>query len=290
MLNKISSTFRVFKSEFSSQITVVKLAALFFALLVPMFAIFASENYDSYFKNSYIWRDKKDALSVEDFDKAIYVQKIIFSNALMPVVLIQGAIYGLFVRVGSILRDNSTLDKNRVSFLSHNKNLVAFAKIVVDFLLFAINMGLLCLLTPTLIINILGGVFSDESYSILTRFFISICFVYLFSSFGMRLINASLPFGKKKTIILGMWILMTIGYYIVGSSMTNNNQFYAFYVTNIDILIYIPFLNLIIPHLYASEIGNLELIHSVPLILHAIILVQIPWFIFSSNLKTSLCT
>ena len=290
MFSKMSSTYRVFKSEFINQFTLVKIIALLFALVIPLLAIFATENYDANFKDNWVWRQRKESLSAEDYDKVIELQKIILSNALMPIVLIQGTIYGLLVRMGSILRDNSTIDKNRVSFLNHNKNLVSFAKLIVDFLMFAINMLLLCFITPLLITNYLGGVLSDKSYWLLAKFFISICFVYLFISFGMKLINAWISNRKKKIIMLGIWILMTLGYYIVGSSLTNEKNFYAFFVTNIDILIYIPFLNLIIPHLYIAEIGNLELIHSVPLILYSIALVQIPWVFYSTKLKTYLCT
>jgi hypothetical protein len=40
--------------------------------------------------------------------------------------------------------------------------------------------------------------------------------------------------------------------------MTQEKNFYAFIVTNINLIKYIPFLNLLIPHLFLIEAGNLE--------------------------------
>jgi hypothetical protein len=120
----------------------------------------------------------------------------------LPAILIQGAIFSLFVRVFSILRDNSTMDKNRISFITHNKNVVVFTKFFVDLLFFIINIGSICLIAPISIYYYLGGEFTNDIYLNITKFFVSILFVYIFISIGIKLLNNSISNNKKRLIAI----------------------------------------------------------------------------------------
>ncbi len=290
MFDKINSGWRILKSEFANQFIPMKIIGMIFAIGIPIITIFATENFDDQIQSDWRWEIKKKALSPKEYDDGVYFVKVTLAANLLPAILIQGAIFSLFVRVFSILRDNSTMDKNRISFITHNKNVVVFTKFFVDLLFFIINIGSICLIAPISIYYYLGGEFTNDIYLNITKFFVSILFVYIFISIGIKLLNNSISNNKKRLIAIWIWCSISVGFYIVASSMTQEKNFYAFIVTNINLIKYIPFLNLLIPHLFLIEAGNLEWIDLLPMSLTTILIIQISWFIYVKKTKQFLCT
>ena len=112
-------------------------------------------------------------------------------------VISQGVIYTLGLRITLLLRDNSTLDKNRALFLTMDKKQVVFGKVLADALLFFSSIILILIVGPLVVVYKNGGVLSDGVISQMVVFGFSMLVFYSFISVGLRYIVSAMK-GKKK--------------------------------------------------------------------------------------------
>jgi hypothetical protein len=110
----------------------------------------------------------------------------------------QGITYAIIFRIYILFLDKNTIDKNRLSYLKYNKNLVSFSKIFVDLFLFVLHLIILMISGVSIVLFRLNGEFEMKTYSNLIKIIIGLAFFYLFSGYGVKFLVSSLDGYKFK--------------------------------------------------------------------------------------------
>ncbi len=279
-MKHVKSIRKIFRSEFLTQFTAGKLVAIIISIMIPVTIL--------------LLRDKI-VVTEKDLEqtKGILTPKQIIefrsSVALTAPYLIQGISYTVLIRLFFIFKDKNTLDKNRLSFLKYNKHLVSFIKIFVDVLLFFIHVFLLMFLGIMITIYHLNGAFPDQEYYNLTKILISLTVFYIFTNYGVKLINSFFNNYFYKNVLLGLWLLLTAGYYLICSPMLLDDTFAKLYYDNVQWIIYIPFLHLLNSSIILYDVYYYDWVQLIPLLTITTLFMGITWSLFTTSFKEYLC-
>ena len=271
---------KIFRSEFLTQFSAGKVLIIIISIMIPITVL--------------LLRDKI-VVSEKDLEQAkgfLTEREIIRARSdilLSGPLLGQGITYILLTRIIFIFRDKNTLDKNRLSFLKYNKHLVSFMKIFVDVLLFFIHLSLLTFLGIIVIIHDLNGSFSMQYYYDLFKILTSLTVFYIFTTYGVKLIDSFFKDNLYKKISLGLWLLVTIGYYLICAIVLRDSTFAKFYSDNIEWIIYVPFLHLLNPAIILYDVYIFKWIELIPMLTLTILFIGLTWSTFARSFKENLC-
>ena len=278
-MKNIKSFTKVFRSEFLTQFTAGKLVAIIISIMIPTTVLLLSNK-----------------IVVHEIDlkqaKTLTVEEITWLKSsvfLTMRLLVQGISYTILIRLFFIFKDKNTLDKNRLSFLKYNKHLVSFIKIFVDVLLFFIHVFLLMFLGIMITIYHLNGAFPDQEYYNLTKILISLTVFYIFTNYGVKLINSFFNNYFYKNVLLGLWLLLTAGYHLICSPMLLDDTFAKFYYDNVQWIIYIPFLHLLNSSIILYDVYYYDWVQLIPLLTITTLFTGITWSLFTTSFKEYLC-
>ena len=279
------------KSEFKSKWTGGVIIGILVAILIPQIGPLASG-------------------AIEVNPQEALVNPLALQRATMAQIgriFAEGLLYSLGFRLFSVLKDKTTLDKNRASYLAFSKGKVLFAKIFADVMLFALTIALTVTIGIVTIINKNGGEVSDDFYSRVAMYMVGAIIFYAITSYGMRIIQAALS--EKSKVVSGFalagWILATMGVYVVLSIVTGVVKgsetvmvngapvskttwpIQQFFVDNKLIISLIPFAN--IPTISLVLYGSVPLCTIVPIIGYSLIAIGLTWNKMASLVKEYLC-
>ena len=199
----------------------------------------------------------------------------------------QGVIYSLSLRIILLLKDNSTLDKNRALFLNMDKKQVVFGKVIADALLLFMSIVLVLIIGPIVVIYKNHGTLSNGVYGQLILFAFSMLFLYLLISVGLRYIVSTFK-GRRKWVLFSIFITLTAMTYLALSIVTGLvDPVRDVFVDNKMIFMFIPFMNIG----YTSLVlyGLVPMWTIVPLIIEILIFMIIIWKPLSTSVKEYLC-
>ena len=202
-------------------------------------------------------------------------------------IIAQGVIYSLGLRVSLMLKDGSTLDKNRALFLSMNKRQVVFGKVFADVLLFVATVGAIAIIGPLLIVYKNGGVLSSGIISQIVIFIIAMTCFYAFISVGSRFIVSAIR-GKIKWAVFSLFMIATVlAYLVLAIVVPGVGKVKHFYIDNKLYFSFVPFTN--IGYLSMVLYGTAPLWTAVPLIVESAIFIVAIWWPLSTSVKEYLC-
>ena len=279
-MKHIKSIRKIFRSEFLTQFNSGKLVVIIISIMIPL---------------TFVLLTSKIVVTEQDLEKtkglltAKQIIEIKSSIVLTGRYLVQGFIYIILMRIVFVFKDRNTLDKNRLSFLKYNKNLVSFIKIFVDVLLFFVHVFLLMFLGITVIINHLNGSFSNQEYYNLIKIITSLSVFYIFTTYGIKLINSSFSNNFYRKIFLGLWIVATAGYYLICTLALIDDTFAKFYEDNAKWIIFVPFLHLLSPAVILYDVYYYDWVELIPIFTLTALFITITWSLFTTSLKEHLC-
>ena len=282
MVNNMKSFRKVFRSEFLIQFTAGKLMAIFISIMLPLTVLLLLDKIE--FNKEELEKAKK--ILITEKELILERSNVILSGPLLG----QGITYVFLTRIVFIFKDKNTLDKNRLTFLKYNKHLISFIKIFIDVLLFILHVFLLMTLGMIIIIHHLGGSFENQVFSRLIKVLISLTIFYIFTTYGVKLIDSCLNKNLNKKLLLGIWLLFTVGYYLICAIvLTREDEFASFYQDNINWIIYVPFLNLLNPAMILYRVYIHDWVELIPMLTLTILFIGATWNSFTINFKEFLC-
>ena len=215
----------------------------------------------------------------------IKLSEIMFSSSVF-----QAVFYNLLFRLWNVLKDNSTIEKNRVTYLNYYKGNVLFAKIFADILLFSLFFAILIPVEYLIIIYKNNGIITNHFLAQVIVFFVGCMFMYLLTSFGMRLIQSNIFNSFYKNISYFIWISITVGMFVIMSIVCSSlpTTVGNWVKNNSTILSFIPFLNIMI--IAGIFSGNIDMWKILPLIFETSIIIISFWKITTISTKRFLCT
>ena len=279
-MKHIKSIRKIFRSEFLTQFNSGKLVVIIISIMIPL---------------TFVLLTSKIVVTEQDLEKTkglLTTKQIIeikSSIVLTGRYLVQGFIYIILMRIVFVFKDRNTLDKNRLSFLKYNKHLVSFIKIFVDVLLFFVHVFLLMFLGITVIINHLNGSFSNQEYYNLIKIITSLSVFYIFTTYGIKLINSSFSNNFYRKISLGLWLIATAGYYLICTLALIDDTFAKFYEDNAKWIIFVPFLHLLSPAVILYDVYYYDWVELIPIFTLTALFITITWSLFTTSLKEHLC-
>ena len=118
-------------------------------------------------------------------------------------------------------------------------------------------------------------------------YFIGLIFVYLITSVGIRYISSLAVDKFIRGMILGLWIILTIGYAIV-FGQTHSSFVDDSVLINLKYMFaFVPIINIATPFLYFS--GIYDWWTMIPFIIESLIVLILLWKPISKSIKTYLC-
>ncbi|NQZ66150.1 MAG: hypothetical protein HRT99_02980 [Mycoplasmatales bacterium] len=193
--------------------------------------------------------------------------------------------WAIGLRLFSILRDKSTLDKNRVAYLTNHKSAVLFGKVVADALIFLVTILLVVISAPILLVYYNKGELIDGATSKIIIYVIGFLAFYMVIAMGMRLIDSKIRGKVKKGITMAIWLLFTAVAYIIASIVVGIKfeEYQSWFREFETIIAFIPILNITTPFLVLYDLTPLWSI--LPLVGYAVIGISIFWVPLSTSLK-----
>jgi len=208
--------------------------------------------------------------------------------------LVQASMIMTIARVFQVLRDKSTLDKNRVAFLTNNKCAVTFAKMFADVTIFIIPI-IIVIAVGLPIISSKGAPVDAKLTAKVLSYSLAIATVYVASTIGLKWINTFSISKVKRFMIFATWLLSSLGLAIIGGMVigvlngADHSLNLADHIHDNQILIsLLPIANFITPLL--SAYGMIDIWTVTPLIGMTLILLISIWIPFSKLQKTYLTT
>ena len=208
--------------------------------------------------------------------------------------LVQVTMIMTIARIFQVLRDKSTLDKNRVAFLTNNKNAVTLAKMISDVTIFLIPIVFVIAIALP-ILNSKGAPVDIELIGKVIAYACAITILYTISSVGLKWINTFTISKVKKFIVFGIWALSSLGLAIIGGMVigvlngADRDLNLGEHIHDAQIyLAVIPVVNFITPLLTAY--GMIDIWTISPMIGMSLIVLISIWKPFSKLQKTHLTT
>jgi len=208
--------------------------------------------------------------------------------------LVQVSMIMTIGRVFQVLRDKSTLDKNRVAFLTNKNTSVTFAKMFADVTIFFIPIFLVITIGLPVMAS-KGAPIDIELVGKVIAYGIAITVVYAISSIGLKWINTLSISKVKKFIIFASWTLASLGLAIIGGMVigilagADHSLNLPQHIRDNQILIsLIPIANFLTPLLTAYGMTDIWTIF--PMIGMSLLTLIIVWKPFSKLQKTYLTT
>ena len=208
--------------------------------------------------------------------------------------LVQVTMIMTIARIFQVLRDKSTLDKNRVAFLTNNKNAVTLAKMISDVTIFLLPIVFVIAIALPML-NSKGAPVDIELIGKVIAYACAITILYTISSIGLKWINTFTISKVKKFIVFGIWALSSLGLAIIGGMVigvlngANRDLNLGDHIHDAQIyLAVIPVVNFITPLLTAY--GMIDIWTISPMIGMSLIVLISIWKPFSKLQKTHLTT
>ncbi len=272
MLNFNKNTNRNFKnlyivmiSELKSKLNAVSLVMMFMSWFISMLPIFLIGEFSV---------NAKGPISIEN---QTWSQ---IARAYSTVVM-----WATGLSLFSILRDNSTLDKNRLTYLRYNKSSVLLGKIFADTVVFFATIMFVVILAPIFLVNLNHGKLIDGAISKITLYVIGFLFFYILIVMGMRFIDSKNKKKLNKGLFMSLWLLFTVVAFIASSILIGIkfNDYKDWFIDHKILVSFIPILNITTPFLILYDL--LPLWSAVPLITYSVIGIIVFWKPLSSSLK-----
>ncbi len=163
--------------------------------------------------------------------------------------------FALMYRSFKALNDNSTLDKNRATYLIYDEKKILFAKLLTDVFMFLLSTALTIILAPIIVIYIKGGVMTSTEIFNLFYYMIAMLVLYLLISFGLRFFDSIFRLRKQKYIALSIWSILTVLNFLVMSGVVGSVKELGMWVhDNKYVVAFTPFLNILTPSAIISPL------------------------------------
>lgn len=318
--NKISRYIRkltrITLSEIRAQFTPVRFVMIFVIFALPLIASFATGKLMAPAdENLFGWAiSHKDSLldyqdQIENLPIIAGETEPVLPDGLMKIIkeawikvetwniigrlFSEGIIYSLGFRMFLVLRDKSTLDKNRASYLKYSSGKVLFAKTLADSLQFLISLLLISVIGVAIVINYNKGVVVDGFYQHAALYVFAMFMFYIFITVIMRLIQYTISDKVIRVISLTLFVILTIGTYLVmsivtGVVMVDGRLVVKNYIVDHQtIFAFIPFVNIVLMPLLLYDAVDMWTL--VPIITYSLIVVIMVWWKLSRTTKEFLC-
>lgn len=262
---------KVFKSEIATQFTVAIIIGLIIATVIPMITPLARGKITSDLEN-----------------EAARAAKIAQDSAnLLTQTIGTAVLYSLIVRLLSIFRERTTVDRNRALYLKYDKHTVLFGKSVIDVSIFIL---------PVIAVIILGSLvmkfkndatFPADFAGNMVVYAIAVLMMYAVMSFGIRFCLSSINNKEFRGVAIGVIIIGTAGLYIVlsivGAIVSDVRDII---LNNKYIFSFVPFINVATFPFAIS--GALPAWTMVPFIVEMFIIIGVMWKPLAKNIKAYL--
>ena len=204
----------------------------------------------------------------------------------------QGTTYLILWRVFFVLRNNSTVDKNRVSYLMFSKNQVTFSKMFVDILVFVFGISVLILTTIILSdsIDSYREYYTSQLTGRILLYSLMVVLIYSLTAIGLNFFNALFKDLDKtmRFAIIGIWLICTLLSYLVFSILSSvQMDIQKLYINNWKWISFMPFLNLGLPSLIL--VGDVPALAILPILFEILVFILCIWPWFPKKLKEYLC-
>lgn len=277
--------FAVFRSEFVSQFTPGRAIGMFFAIAIPLIGPLAGGAVDH-------------GLDTEGWERNTWMQ--------LGRVFSEGVLYTIIFRLINVLKDGSTLDKNRVSYLTHSKHKVLGAKMLSDTLQFLMTVSVTLVAGTIIILMKNDGKVNAEFYERSIIFLLSMTALYTLTATMMRFFQYTIHNKLFRGIAIGLSVAVTVVAYVVLSIclgvikedapvydvngvLVRVRPIYTFqeWVQNNTYVAFIPFINVImIPQVLYGGVAMWE---TIPMFVYSAAFIGIVWRKLATASKEFLC-
>lgn len=277
--------FAVFRSEFLSQFTPGRAIGMFFAIAIPLIGPIAGGSIDH-------------GVDPDSWSRNTWMQ--------LGRVFSEGVLYTIIFRLINVLKDGSTLDKNRISYLTHSKHKVLGAKMLSDALQFMMTVTVTLVAGTMIILMKNDGKVTAEFYERSIIFLFSMTVLYVLTATSMRFFQYIIKNKLFRGATIALSVMLTVVAYVVLSiclgvikedvpildahgAQIGVRPVFTFqnWVQNNTFVAFIPFINVImIPQVLYGGVAMWE---TVPMIAYSIIFIAIIWRKLSTAAKEFLC-
>lgn len=272
-MNKLRT---IFRAEFITQLTPPKIMSMVITAILPLLVVTFTSSANQLGKDP-------------ETETWAQVGRLV-SDAVM---------YTIIFRLISVLRDGTTLDKNRVAYLTHSKGKVLFSKIMADAIqfigtiIFVVTVGLLIIVYKN------HGVLVSAFYQQISVFIGSMFVFYILIVVGLRAIQYFIENKTIRNTALVIWFAITIVNYIVMAIVAGlvtkhvagdpllHYPVQEWVSDNVKWLMFVPFLNVMT--ISSALYGSVELWATLPLIGYTLLFTVAIWRKLSTKAKEFLC-
>lgn len=272
-MNKLRT---IFRAEFITQLTPPKIMSMILTAILPLVVVTFTSSVNQVGKDP----------EIETWSQ---VGRLV-SDAVM---------YTIIFRLISVLRDGTTLDKNRVAYLTHSKGKVLFSKIMADAIqfigtiIFVVTVGLLIIIYKN------NGVLVSAFYQQIAVFIGSMFVFYILIVIGLRTIQYLIENKMIRNTALVIWFTITIVNYIMMAIIAGvvtkhvvgdpalHYPVQEWISDNVKWLMFVPFLNVMT--ISSALYGAVDLWATLPLVAYTLIFAIAIWKKLSTKAKEFLC-